>query len=455
MEKLTAQKKISIVRQYLSGLSYDEIAAKTRVSKGSVANVVTDLKAGEIPEAADIVEQIELLRELSIDLKASALTPGQCAVGLTVFKRINECGLDPADIERWPLILKSAGNADQLPEFIRLVYDIQGVMKKTGMGLEDLRDNVLEMEEKTKALEPMLKQYEDSKKQIAELTDQHKDLSVAVSQLKQECELLNPRVKDLREREKELSARVKDMETRAAKAELSITTINKEKQKLLETGLSLASLSEFNDKVQSLAHRHHIGATEIKDRLFQELQRLDEGLTLEALIQERQHQLEELAKTITNASQEKGALTSVITDLKQEKINLETGIKNTREKIVGELAKLIPVTKETVNGFLVELRQDRGKALDEMSRLRDETLEVGKEIGKYEATLQANQWLKELLALVQGDESVEGKRVRVIALLVLRGITAWLKHNQANNLTISSPLYYSENLIKEFERWQV
>ena len=189
--------------------------------------------------------------------------------------------------------------------------------------------------------------------------------------------------------------------------------------------------------------------------MFQELQRLDEGLTLEALIQERRHQLEELEKAISSAKQEKGALSSVVSDLKQEKINLETGIKNTREKIVGELAKLVTVTKETVNGFLVELRQDRGKALDEMSRLRDETLEVGKEIGKYEATLQVNQWLKELLALVQGDESVEGKRVRAIALLVLRGIAAWLKHNKRNTLATSSPLYYTENLIKEFERWQV
>ena len=134
MEKLTAQKKISVVRQYFSGLSYDEIATKTRVSKGSVANVVTELKAGEIPEAADMVEQIELLRELSIDLKASTLTPGQCAIGLTVFKRIKECGLDPADIERWPLILKSAGNADQVPEFIRLVYDIQESHEENGHG---------------------------------------------------------------------------------------------------------------------------------------------------------------------------------------------------------------------------------------------------------------------------------------------------------------------------------
>ena len=134
---------------------------------------------------------------------------------------------------------------------------------------------------------------------------------------------------------------------------------------------------------------------------------------------------------------------------------MRSGIKNTREKITGELAKLIPVTKETVNGFLIELRQERGKARDEMSHLRDETLEVGKEIGKFEATLQSNQWLKELLALVQGDENVDGKRVRVIALLVLRGIAAWLKQNKTNNLTTSNLLFTTENLIRELERWQV
>jgi predicted nucleic acid-binding Zn-ribbon protein len=455
MEKLSVEKKLGIIKQYFSGLSYDEIAAKTRISKGSIANIITELKAGKFPEALTGSDQIELLRELSLDLKQSKLTPGQCIVGIAVLNRIKECGLEPADIDRWPLILKSVGNAEQVPEFIRSVYDIQAVMKNKSMTLEDLHDNVLELEKKAAALEPMAKQCEDYKKQIAELSGQRDNLAVSVSPLKKEYELLNPRVKDLRERERGLSDRVKDLETRAAKAETSIDTGNKEKKSLLEMGLPLEALPEFNDRVQSVAHRHHIGAAEMKDRLFQELQRLDEGLTLEALVEERRHRLAELEKAIDSANQEKGALSSVVSDLKQEKLNLETGIKNTREKIVGELAKLIPVTKETVNGFLVELRQDRGKALDEMSRLRDETLEVGKEIGKYEATLQVNQWLRELLALVQGDESVEGKRVRAIALLVLRGIAAWLIHDKGNNLATSSPLYYTENLITEFERWQV
>ena len=49
MEKVSAKKKVSLVRLYLSGLSYDEIAVKAGVSKGTVANVVTELKTGGFP----------------------------------------------------------------------------------------------------------------------------------------------------------------------------------------------------------------------------------------------------------------------------------------------------------------------------------------------------------------------------------------------------------------------
>ena len=84
MEKLSPKKKVTIVKQYLSGLSYDEIAAKGGVSKGTVANVVTELKTGVFPEAVDVGEQVEMLRELALDLRRSNLTPGQCATGLAV-----------------------------------------------------------------------------------------------------------------------------------------------------------------------------------------------------------------------------------------------------------------------------------------------------------------------------------------------------------------------------------
>ena len=258
MEKLSANKRGTIVRDYLSALPYGEIATKNHVSTGTVANVVADLKTGKFPEAPTGSEQIELLRELSLDLKQSNLTPGQCTIGIAILNRINECGLEPADIDRWPLILKSVGNADQVPGIHQTGLRDSGSHEENWHESRRAPRQCPRTGEKTAALEPMLKQYEDSKKQIAELTGQHNNLSVAVSQLKKEYELLNPRVKDLRERERELSSRVKDLETRAAKAEASIVTSNKEKKRLLEIGLSLEALSEFNDKVQSMAHRHHI-----------------------------------------------------------------------------------------------------------------------------------------------------------------------------------------------------
>jgi transposase-like protein len=170
MEKLSAKKKLTVVKHYLSGQSYDEIAVKSGVSKGTVANVVVELKAGRFLEAADAAEHIELLRELSTDLKQSKLTTGQCAIGLIVLNRINECGLDPADIDRWPLILKSAGNEDEAQEFVRLVYSIQEVQKRTGLSLNALDNKVHELERKAADLEPMSGKLEDCKKQLADLT---------------------------------------------------------------------------------------------------------------------------------------------------------------------------------------------------------------------------------------------------------------------------------------------
>ncbi len=59
MEKVSTTKRLTIVKQYLSGLSYDGIAARSGVSKGTVSNIVTELKAGKFPEATDAAEHIE------------------------------------------------------------------------------------------------------------------------------------------------------------------------------------------------------------------------------------------------------------------------------------------------------------------------------------------------------------------------------------------------------------
>lgn len=455
MERLSTTKKLSMVRQYLSGFSYDEIAAKSGVSKGTAANVVAELKAGRFPEATEVAEHIELLRELSLELKRSKLTPGQCATGLIALTRINECGLDPADIDCWPLILKSVGSEDGAQEFVRLVYSIQEVQKRTGLSLDALDDKVHELERKAADLEPMSRQHEDYRRQLAELTKQREDLASSVAGLEQKHKLLNPLVKDLEKREQDLSRRTKGMEAKANKAEATLATLSKEMQRLQEIGLSLEALAEFSQRVQAIAERHTIKPVELRDRLLHELESLGQGLGLETLVQSRQQELEEAEQAIATAKQELETIEAVVGSLKQEKANLEGTIKETRERVSREVAKIVPAARETVNRLVVELRRGHNEALVEVRRLRDEALEVGKEVGRYEGILQANPWLNELLALVRGEESVEGQRVRAIILVVVRGSASWLKHHQVDYPGFSTLPSAIENLIRELEQWKV
>lgn len=453
MERLTAKKRLAIVRLYFSGLSYDEIADRSGVSKGTVANVVAELKAGMIPEAADVGEHIELLRELSLDLKRSKLTPGQCAVGLILLTRISECGLDPADIDRWPMILKAVRNEDDAKEFVRLVYSIQEVQQRSGLSIEALDNKVHELERKAADLEPVSDKLKDCKKQITKLTKQREELSSAVAILKQENELLTPRVKDMQKSEETLSRRIADMEPKAEKAETTLSTLKGEMQKLKDAGFSFRELVDFNDKLQATAQHHAIEPVRLRDRLLQELENLDKGLTLETLIQSRQLEMDKTERAIAKSKKEVEITSAVVDGLKQEKTNLEASIKETREKVSREIEKMIPLAHDTIGKLREQLRCGNDEALSEMRRLRDEAVEVGKEVGRCEGILRSSEWLNELLALVRGEEDIEGKRVKVIALLIVRALYLWLKRQ--DSLSLALPLLTIENLISELEQWKV
>jgi len=453
MERLTAKKKLAVVRLYLSGLSYDDIAARSGVSKGTVANVATELKAGMIPEAADVGEYIELLRELSFDLKRSELTPGQCAVGLILLNQISECGLDPADINRWPMILKSVRNEDDINEFVRLVYSIQQVQQRSGLSLEALDNKVHELERKAADLEPISDKLEDHKKQLVELTRQREELANSVAMLEQKSKLLTPRTEDLERREQTLSRRIADIEPKAQKAETTLSTLKGDMQKLEDIGFTLRELAVFNEKLEVIAQHHTIKPSELRSRLLHELETLDKGLALETLIESQQQELDKTEQGLVRTKKEIEAVRVVVDSLKQEKMNLEASIKETREKVSREIVKIIPLAQDAIAKLRKDLRRGNDEALAEVQRLRDEAIEVGSEVGRYQGILQVSEWLNELMALVRGEENIEGKRVRIIVLSVVRALHIWLKRQRSLSYTLLPVTV--ENLISELERWKV
>ena len=130
------------------------------------------------------------------------------------------------------------------------------------------------------------------------------------------------------------------METKAEAAEATLATLSKEKQRLLEIGLSPEALAEFSQRAQSIAQHHHITPAELRERLLQELENLGQAIGLETLIQSRQAELEKQEQAIAAAKKESQSLKTVIDSLKQEKASLEASIKEHRERLVqGEWRK--------------------------------------------------------------------------------------------------------------------
>ncbi|OGO21499.1 MAG: hypothetical protein A2Z28_03410 [Chloroflexi bacterium RBG_16_51_9] len=295
----------------------------------------------------------------------------------------------------------------------------------------------------------------DCKKQLAELTRQREELASAVAVLGQKYELLTPRVKDLEKREQTLSHRITHMEPKAQKAQTTLSALNGEIQKLNDMGLSLKELAEFSKRLQLIVQHHAIEPAELRSRLLHELETLDKVLGLETLIQRRQEELGKLDEAITSTKKELETAKAVVGSLKQEKANLEAGIKETRERVGREIAGIIPAAQDAIDRLGKELRRGNEEALAEVRRLRDEAVAVGREVGQYEGILQVNEWLNELLALVRGEENVEGKRVRTIALSVVRGIAIWLKRQDTYSLSFTSLSFTTESLIRELEQWEV
>ena len=98
--------------------------------------------------------------------------------------------------------------------------------------------------------------------------------------------------------------------------------------------------------------------------------------------------------------------------------------------------------------------QDCVTTLDEVRHLKSQTLEVGKDMGRYEGIIKVNQWLMTLMALVRGEDGLEAERVRLILLQVLRGCESWMKRNQAK-MGFGAPTYATQKLIGELEQWRI
>ena len=456
MQKLSLRKQMSIIRLYLSALSYDEIAAKAAVSKGTVANVVADLRAGRILDVQEPVEQLELLRELAIELRRLKLTPGEAVAGITTISHLQELQVEPADIQRWAAMCQEmAADEIKAQAFVRAALNLERVRERTGLSAEALEEKVHGLEKEVARLEPLAQELRGCQLQLDELEKRRQALASDVEQLEKRHEPLRKDVIQNERREAELSRRIQQLEHRAQAADERLAAARTELRALAGLGLSPDELPGFGQRLAAVAQRHGIEPGALRERLLHELEELEAGLGLESLVEMRRHELDEIERATAKARGEQLALDPAVQQLRQEKAGLHAAIAEGQRHARRDMQATAKIAKDAVAKLREDLGNGVGETLLEVRSLRSEALELGQELGRYNAVVEANQWLQTLVALVRGDGAISAGDVRVVALAVLRGLQGWLQQNQGQILGQYLLATLVDSAIRELERWTI
>jgi len=99
MKEITQNIREQTVKQFLQGITYDDISWKLRIAKGSVVNIINEFREGDLSLSGDMTDYVNELRHLVVDLKKREVTVGQMRAFLRFHNRLKDLGEDDEGIE--------------------------------------------------------------------------------------------------------------------------------------------------------------------------------------------------------------------------------------------------------------------------------------------------------------------------------------------------------------------
>ena len=380
MQQISRAKRQEVVQQYLIGHPYEEIVRITGVSHGTVANVVKEIDSGEWNIAGSAFDQINDLRQLSLDLKKKKLEPSHALLGLLLFERFRSLGISPELVDRWAELTKRFTPVDfPTEEFFGIVLRVHELEKTEGRPFEDLTDEYKRKQEGVEKLskdvdsllkkksqlsgeiEPLSKQLESMKRAKEKLEDQTEiqntkveELKVKVKELKEEKALLNRQVEDLKRRETKLLADVEGKEE-------SLIRLN-------EIGLADEDLLRLRTFLEKMSGNEGSDCEQVRKRFFL-------ALSLFGEVSDLEKSKETEAETVKALVKEKSVLGGQLKELEKAKSTLEGEIDNSVLSISQKIQGIRQEAAQQIEQQVIDIRKQLGD-------LFSDTLKAGEAVGQ-------------------------------------------------------------------------
>jgi len=143
MRPILFQQKIEAIELYLTGLTANEVVAKTGISKGAVVSILEDAREGKFP-GIDLKDRVDELHTLSVRLKKETLDLAQARLGFAFLRRILDMGIEPDKFKEW---LDFCSEISPTPPegLIPAAIELFGVEKATGKSYGEIASEVKDL----------------------------------------------------------------------------------------------------------------------------------------------------------------------------------------------------------------------------------------------------------------------------------------------------------------------
>ena len=139
MKELTITKKLKVVKLFLTGLSYDEIAQQSGIAKGSVVNIVNEFREGGLPIPPGMTEYIDELRSLLVDVKKSNTTVSALKNYVKLHAKLQDMGVGGEQLEQWLDICQNIASTEvSSNQFVQSALELAQFTSNSGLNYVDV-----------------------------------------------------------------------------------------------------------------------------------------------------------------------------------------------------------------------------------------------------------------------------------------------------------------------------
>ena len=276
MKELTEKKKLEILTLFLEGYSYDQIATETGVAKGTVVNVVNELRAGHFPAFGDIADLIDGLRNLSVELRKKGVGVAEAALGLAFFSRLDEMGVTPEKVWVWTQMCEEMSPPEvPVHEFTAAALELFKIGRETGETYGSVVAKWSQLRTESESLREQVENLRSAKK---ELEMMQATLTGTIQGLTEEKRVLEGQITGLSGRHGSLTKETTDLEARCHKLDAEIAGLEAEAsilgpvvEQLNTLGFGGKELEALRAHLEGLASSEGLTPDAVKVRFFDEL----------------------------------------------------------------------------------------------------------------------------------------------------------------------------------------